>query len=477
MLMVNNQAHNNVLNSWDVIFVAFGAMIGWGWVVSSGQWITTGGVLGTILGFFIGGLMIYYVGLVYAELTTAIPVSGGVQNFTFAAFGPIGAFASTWALLLSYVGVICFEAVSFPTIIQYIFPAFLQGHLYTVMGFDVYLTWLLVAVLTAILIIYINIKGSKFAAKFQMLFTLCIAFVGLLLIIGSIFNGKVDILTSHFFVGDGSYDILSNTLKVAIMTPFFLFGFDVIPQTAEEIKVPLKRLGRIMILSIVMAVVFYALVVLAVGLLLNNEQIAMSMSASGLVTASAMEVAFNSSTMAKVLILGGLCGIITSWNSFLIGGSRILLSMSKSHLIPQTFSKLHPLYKTPIAALLLLGLTSIISVFFGRVMLVWIVNAANFSCCIAYFMVCVSFLFIRKKYPTMVRPYKVHYGGFVGIMAVCMSSLMTLLYLIPGSNCSLDWQEWLIIGGWLALGLFLGIRSKRLYKDDFATGMTLQTQY
>ena len=59
---------NSVLNTKDVLVVAFGAMIGWGWVVSSGQWITTGGVLGTAIAFLIGGFMIYFVGLVYACL-------------------------------------------------------------------------------------------------------------------------------------------------------------------------------------------------------------------------------------------------------------------------------------------------------------------------------------------------------------------------------------------------------------------------
>ena len=59
----NNQTgFNRVLNTLDVLVVAFGAMIGWGWVVASGQWILSGGALGTALGFVIGGLMIFVVG-------------------------------------------------------------------------------------------------------------------------------------------------------------------------------------------------------------------------------------------------------------------------------------------------------------------------------------------------------------------------------------------------------------------------------
>ena len=67
----SNQEFQKVLRTRDVIMLAFGAMIGWGWVVSSGQWIQAGGVLGTVLGFLIGGIMIYLVGLTYAELDRA----------------------------------------------------------------------------------------------------------------------------------------------------------------------------------------------------------------------------------------------------------------------------------------------------------------------------------------------------------------------------------------------------------------------
>ena len=60
---------NKVFSAWDILVIAFGAMIGWGWVVSSGGWIQKGGVLGAALGFVVGGVMIFFVGLTYAELT------------------------------------------------------------------------------------------------------------------------------------------------------------------------------------------------------------------------------------------------------------------------------------------------------------------------------------------------------------------------------------------------------------------------
>ncbi|MFR3005059.1 MULTISPECIES: APC family permease [unclassified Ruminococcus] len=460
---------SKVLNTGDVLVVAFGAMIGWGWVVSSGQWITSGGVLGTVLGFIIGGIMIYFVGLCYAELTTAMPKCGGEHVFSYKAFGSIGAYICTWSIILSYIGVVCYEAVSFPTILQYVFPKIARGYLYSVGGFDIYFTWLLIAIGMALLILFLNIIGMKKAARFQKILTCVIAAVGIALVAGAAYSGNVNNLQNQLLVGDTNGEIIQNIAKVAIMTPFFLFGFDVIPQAAEEINVPLKKLGKMMILSIIMAVSFYVLVVLAVGYVMNAEQIKTSMlSATGLVTADAMGVAFNNANMAKVLIIGGLCGIVTSWNSFLIGGSRALYSMSVSYMLPRKFAVLHKKYNTPVNSLLLIGALSVISPFFGRSMLVWIVDAGNFACCFAYCIVSLSFIVLRRKEADMRRPYKVKHYKFVGIVAVIMSGTMSAMYIIPETNCTLVWQEWIIVGGWILLGIIMAYISKKKYGDKFA---------
>ena len=470
MLVSNRESEfSKVLNTGDVLVVAFGAMIGWGWVVSSGQWITSGGVLGTVLGFIIGGIMIYFVGLCYAELTTAMPKCGGEHVFSYKAFGSIGAYICTWSIILSYIGVVCYEAVSFPTILQYVFPKIARGYLYSVGGFDIYFTWLLIAIGMALLILFLNIIGMKKAARFQKILTCVIAAVGIALVAGAAYSGNVNNLQNQLLVGDTNGEIIQNIAKVAIMTPFFLFGFDVIPQAAEEINVPLKKLGKMMILSIIMAVSFYVLVVLAVGYVMNAEQIKTSMlSATGLVTADAMGVAFNNANMAKVLIIGGLCGIVTSWNSFLIGGSRALYSMSVSYMLPRKFAVLHKKYNTPVNSLLLIGALSVISPFFGRSMLVWIVDAGNFACCFAYCIVSLSFIVLRRKEADMRRPYKVKHYKFVGIVAFIMLGTMSAMYIIPETNCTLVWQEWIIVGGWILLGIIMAYISKKKYGDKFA---------
>ena len=55
MEMKKASSFDRVLSSWDIMMIAFGAMIGWGWVVSSGDWIEKGGIIGGALGFAVGG--------------------------------------------------------------------------------------------------------------------------------------------------------------------------------------------------------------------------------------------------------------------------------------------------------------------------------------------------------------------------------------------------------------------------------------
>ena len=74
---------------------------------------------------------------------------------------------------------------------------------------------------------------------------------------------------------------------------------------------------------------------------------------------------------------------------------------------------------------------------------------------------------LRKKEPQLERPYKVKSFKTVGIIAVLMSGAMALMYIVPGTSCTLIWQEWVITGGWIGLGAILAVWSKMKYKKDF----------
>lgn len=465
--MEQKSKFDKVMGAWDILVIAFGAMIGWGWVINSGDWITTAGFAGSIIAMLIGGVMVFFVGLTYAELTSAMPQCGGEHVFSYRAMGPTGSFVCTWMIILGYVATSAFEATALPTVITYLFPKFNQVYLYSIAGKDIYLTTILLGVGVAVLITFINIRGAKTAAILQTVLTAIIAIAGILLVVGSAVNGDGANITGQMWES-GTGTTLGSVFKVACMTPFLFIGFDVIPQAAEEINVPYKKIGKIMLLSIFLAVAWYLLIIFAVCYIMPQSAIAQEMSSqNGLVSAKAIEIAFRSLLMGKVLIIGGLCGIITSWNSFLMGGSRALYSMGESLMIPKMFGKLGK-HKTPEAAIILCGIACVVAPFFGRGVLVWLVDAASFGCVIAYMFVSISFCILRKKKPEMARPYKVKAGRFVGVMAVLMAGFMTLLYIVPASfSAALVWQEWIVVGIWLALGAFFYFYSKKKYGAEF----------
>ena len=100
-------------------------------------------------------------------------------------------------------------------------------------------------------------------------------------------------------------------------------------------------------------------------------------------------------------------------------------------------------------------------------MLVWISDAASLACCLAYLMVSMSFVILRKKESELHRPFKVKHYKFVGITASVLSGFMVAMYLIPGSGATLTWQECIIVGGWALLGIIFFVMCKRKYKHEF----------
>ncbi|RIP37076.1 APC family permease [Staphylococcus gallinarum] len=435
---------NKTMNVVDVLFLAIGAMLGWGWVVLSGEWVSTAGFVGSIIAFIIGGILVIVIGLTYAELASAIPETGGGFVFVKKAFSPGIAFISGWSVLFGYVSVITFEAVALPTVIDYVIPFKHQGLMWNIAGWDVYFTWVLIGSIGSIILTSLNYFGVKPAAIMQTVFTIFIVGVGLMLVFGAGFNGDFSHLTP-FENG------LGGTMSVLMMIPFLFVGFDVIPQIAEEVKAPSKKIGGILILSIIASVIFYLLIVFGVAAGLSPKALA----TSNLATADAMVNLFGHSGFGVLLVLGGVAGIITSWNAFIIGGSRILYAMANNGMIPKWFAYIHPKYKTPTHGIIFLGILAFVAPLLGRPALVWIVNAGGIGVVLGYLLVAISFIKLRKSQPELHRPYHIRNGVFVGVVAIVLSVGFLLIYM-PGMPSSLAWpSEWLIVIAWYFIALIL----------------------
>jgi APA family basic amino acid/polyamine antiporter len=431
-----------ILGRWDVLAVAFGAMIGFGWIVLTGGFLESAGTLGAALAFVIGGVVVGFVGLTYSELVSAMPAVGGEHNYVLRAMGSRPAFVTSWALVLGYVSVVAFEAVALPQTMLYLFPDMLAGKLWTVADYDVYLSWAAVGIVAAVVITAINYIGVRPAAIFQAVAVLFLLAVGVALLAGSFVGGEASNMEPLFTGG------AAGIIAVLVATPFLFVGFDVIPQSAEEIDLPHRKIGQLLLVSVAMAVVWYVLIMVTAG----SSMPAARLAGSELAAADAMAALWGSSAMGTVLVLGGIAGIVTSWNGFLIGASRLLLAMAQSGMVPAWFGRLHPRYRTPGNALLFIGGLSVIAPLFGRPTLVWMVDAGGLSIIVAFVMVAVSFVVLRRREPEMPRPFRAPGGITTGVVAAVLSIGLGVLFL-PGMPAALVWPyEWVVLGAWWLLG-------------------------
>ncbi len=434
-----------VLERRHVIALAFGAMVGWSWVLLTGLWIERAGTLGAVLAFAVAGVAMVLIALTYAELAAAMPQVGGEHVYTERAFGRSLSFVCTWALLLGYVSVVAFEVVALPFALAYLFPAINVGPLWQVGGWQVYAGQVVIGIGAAVALTLVNVRGVASAASLQGFVTCFVVIAGLVLFSGATVHGSVG--NAAPLLVDG----VSGVLGVIVMVPLMFVGFDVIPQAAEEIALPPRRIGTLVVTSVLCAVAWYALVIIAVGWLLDagaREQ-------SELTTATAAAAAWSGEWAATLLVCGGIAGIITTWNAFLVGASRLVFVLAESAMLPRCLAGgaagAAPFTRT----LWIICALSCLAPWFGRPALVWLVDAGSVGVIVAYALVALAFLALRRREPEMPRPYRVPCGALVGGLAFLLALAIGALYL-PWSPSALLWpQEWIICGGWIVLGAAL----------------------
>lgn len=431
-----------VLARREVLALSFGAMIGWSWVLLTGEWVERAGVGGAVLAFVIGGIAVIFISLTYAELASAMPQAGGEHVYTHRAFGRMASFVCTWALVMAYVAVPVFESVALPTALQYLFPGLAVGYLWEVAGSPVHASLVAIGILGALVMSAVNYVGIRFAAVVQSIITLMFFLIGLSFLGGTAIHGDATNTGPLFTAG------AAGMMSVLIMVPALLVGFDVIPQSAEEIAVPFEQIGKLLVVSVVMAVLWYIFITVAVAFALDQS----ARKAATIATADANAAVWGSSLAGKIMLIGGIGGLLTSWNAFILGGSRVIYALARSGMLPSAFARLHPRYNTPYLAIILIAVLSCIAPFFGRTILVWIIDAGSFAVVIAYGMVALAFIRLRITEPDMPRPFRVRYGMTVGVLAALMSLGLFVIYL-PGSPSALIWPyEWVMVLGWALLG-------------------------
>src|ERR1700681_5023625 len=173
----------------DYFALAFGTMVGVGWLVVMDDWLARGGPLGAVLGFAIGGVLLLPVGYVYGQWVERLPDPPGEAAYTAQVFPPFVSYFTGWIMLLAYFIVCPWEAIALGKIAAYIFPQLDSVEVYRVAGEPVFLFRLILGIALTVFLTTINYRGIRLSANFQKGMTSIVLLIFLVLVAISAVRG------------------------------------------------------------------------------------------------------------------------------------------------------------------------------------------------------------------------------------------------------------------------------------------------
>lgn len=440
--------------------IAYGSCIGWGSFILPGDWISQSGSIAAAIGITIGALLMIIIGVSYGALVKHFPVSGGAFAFSYLSFGRYVSFFSSWFLTFGYICVVALNATAFSLLLKFMMPGVLEhGKLYTIAGWDVYITEIIIATALLLLFTFITIRGAQVSGSLQYYFCIAMVVVVLLMFFGSFFGSGFS-LSNLQPLSEEKKGWFTSIIMIVAVAPWAYVGFDNIPQTAEEFDFAPNKTFKLIVYSLLAAAGTYVLMILYTGWLSSHGAENSDLWATGAVTQQSFGY-----IGLFVLAVAITMGIFTGLNGFLMSSSRLLFSMGRSGIMPSVFSKIHPRFKTPYVAILFLGALTLIAPWLGRTALTWIVDMSSTGVSVAYFVTCLSAtkLFSFNKESNTYAPI---YKSFAIVGSIFALIFLGLL-LIPGSPATLSTPSYIALIVWLVLGLaFFVVRYPKLKNMD-----------
>ncbi len=452
----------------DFFMLGFGSMVGVGWAVSSNHWIAqAGGPIPAFLGFIIATLLLIPIGLCHGELLATLPQGGGVLVYTSKAFGKNLSFISSWFLALSYITILPWEAIYINTILKKLIPWLSSSKvLYYVAGYPIQASSIFLGLGLALLLFFINFKGSNFASKLQSILSILIILIGIVVIIFSSKAGNFNNLYPIYEnVGEGSHSSLfGGIIAVVVIVPFFMSGFDTIAQSVEETS-PDKKFKNVaiaMVLSIIAAGIFYSLVILSTGSVSNWQEYSL---ASPPAMGYLLQEAYGGKLgyiLSKLIVIGTLAGLFSTWNGMFMASARLIQSMAKNNLIPKIFAKEHAEYGTPVSGLIFCFIFAAIGPFVGMNLIDPLTSLGSVSFVIGWFLTCLSLAVLINKEKDYYTSFKAPGGKLTIYPAIIISAVIVISTFIPKTPSFMGYTALIIFFFWLFLGLaFLKFYNKK----------------
>jgi len=354
---------------------------------------------------FIGLLISIWPCFLYGEMGAAMPCAGGTYSFARRGVGRVTANIAGWNYIISVVAIGAGESLAF-------------GNYFTILlqqlGMEV--SWInprMLAIVLIVVFLVLNYLGIKQSAKAQLFFMFFFWACAISWFLYMIPKAHME------YFGGYSIDSLPPFKEIMYILGLVWWcytGFETSVTMGGETKYPQYTIPRALKVSIFIvfacnALFQWFLVGLVPHELYGQLAIAEAPYAEGLQAAGFLG-------FPLILLCIGIAfgGDFSTINPGIAAPSRYIFSMAEDNALPKIFARIHPKYKVPNLATLLVGALCILLIATDSI--TYIASVSLVSLAICYIIGCISFIGLRKRYPDLDRPYKAPHGIFGSILSI-----------------------------------------------------------
>ncbi|WP_313805509.1 amino acid permease [Flavobacterium sp.] len=455
------------LSSRALVALGIGAIIGAGLFSLTGIAAAEHAGPAVTLSFVLAAVGCAFAGLCYAEFASMIPVAGSAYTYSYATMGEFMAWIIGWDLVLEYALGAATVGVSWSRyFLEFLnkFGIHLPNNLIcspwetlklsdgtVIEGGIINLPAIFIVVLLSLLLI----RGTKESASmnnFLVVLKVCVVILFIVLGWSYIDSANYDPYNPANTGVKGQFGM--SGIAAGAATVFFAFiGFDAVSTAAQEAKNPQKGMPIGILGSLVICTILYVLFAhVMTGLVPYHE---FAGDAKPAATAFAKTPYTFLQTGLIVAILAGYTSVILV---MLMGQSRVFYTMSKDGLLPGFFGEIHEKFRTPWKTNLFFMV--FVSLFAGFVPVSDLGHMVSIGTLLAFVLVCIGVMVMRKKMPDAPRSFKTPLVPFVPI-----AGILVCLYLMY----SLPYESWIRLILWMAIGVAIyfmyGKRNSKLNNE------------
>jgi APA family basic amino acid/polyamine antiporter len=438
------------LGAFNLVAIGIGVIIGAGLFSLTGIAAANHAGPAVTLSFVVAAVGCAFSALCYAEFAAMVPVAGSAYTYAYATLGELFAWIIGWDLVLEYSVGAATVAISWSQYLTrflahydiYLPPQLVQSPFETLTLADGSVVSGIVnlpAVAVVVVVSAIIIRGTQGSAVFNAIVVslkvlVVLVFIGL----GWQYINPAN-YTPYIPPNTGVFGEfgLSGILRGAGVVFFVFIGFDIVATMAQETKNPQRNMPIGILGSLIVCTILFVLFGYVMTGLANYTEFKDS--------AAPVAIAIEKTPfgwLSQAIILAILIGYTSVILVDLLGQSRVFFSMSRDGLLPRAFSDIHPRFQTPWRSNILLCV--FISLFAGLVPIRVVGEMTSIGTLLAFIMVCLGVLILRKRQPDAPRAFRTPWVPVVPILGILTCAVM--MFSLPADT-------WIRLFVWLGIGL------------------------